>query len=141
MFAPCRIAKMKDGSAHLAHKAEHAVDLDIGAVAAVTLQGADMGDTTTLDETLSEAGIAPASWWGGDLLSLPRIWWRHSQLLLPSIAHALSLPCAHCTNTPLWIFYSVICPVSGLTPEVATVPSAVFILSPINSEKGGFTIA
>jgi transposase len=39
---------MKDGSAHLAHKAEHAVDLDIGAVAAVTLQGADMGDTTNV---------------------------------------------------------------------------------------------
>ncbi|HZL67042.1 MAG TPA: transposase, partial [Candidatus Limnocylindrales bacterium] len=46
-----RIAKMKDGRTHLAHKAEHAVDLDTGAVLAVTLQGADQGDTTTLDET------------------------------------------------------------------------------------------
>ena len=55
-----RIAKMKDGCTHLAHKAEHAVDLDTGAVVAVTLQGADQGDTTTLDETLSEAGIAVA---------------------------------------------------------------------------------
>jgi transposase len=55
-----RIAKMKDGRTHLAHKAEHAVDLDSGAVVAVTLQGADQGDTTTLDETLSEAGIAVA---------------------------------------------------------------------------------
>jgi len=36
-----RIAKMKDGRTHLAHKAEHAVDLDTGAVLAVTLQGAD----------------------------------------------------------------------------------------------------
>ena len=53
-----RIAKMKDGRTHLAHKAEHAVDLDTGAVVAVTLQGADQGDTTTLDETLCEAGIA-----------------------------------------------------------------------------------
>jgi transposase len=44
----------------LAHKAEHAVDLDTGAVVAVTLQGADQGDTTTLDETLSEAGMAVA---------------------------------------------------------------------------------
>ena len=51
---------MKDGRTHLAHKAEHAVDLDTGAVVAVTLQGADQGDTTTLDETLSEAGIAVA---------------------------------------------------------------------------------
>ena len=42
-----RIAKMKDGRTHLAHKAEHAVDMDTGAVVAVTLQGADQGDTTT----------------------------------------------------------------------------------------------
>ena len=55
-----RIAKMKDGRTHLAHKAEHAVDLDTGAVLAVTLQAADKGDTTTLDETLGEAGMAVA---------------------------------------------------------------------------------
>lgn len=50
-----RIAKMKDGSTHLAHKAEHAVDLETGAVVAVTVQGADQGDTTTLQETFVEA--------------------------------------------------------------------------------------
>jgi transposase len=55
-----RIAKMKDGSTHLAHKAEHAVDLDTGAVVAVTLQAADLGDTTTVHETLAEAGMAVA---------------------------------------------------------------------------------
>jgi transposase len=55
-----RIAKMKDGRTHLAHKAEHAVDLDTGAVVAVTLQGADRGDTKTVDETLGEAGMAVA---------------------------------------------------------------------------------
>ena len=55
-----RIAQMKDGRTHLAHKAEHAVDLDTGAVVAVTLPGADKGDTTTLDETLCEAGMAVA---------------------------------------------------------------------------------
>ena len=55
-----RIAKMKDGRTHLAHKAEHAVDLDSGAVVAVTLQAADMGDTTTMDATLIEAGMAVA---------------------------------------------------------------------------------
>jgi transposase len=55
-----RVAKMKDGGTHLAHKAEHAVDLDSGAVVAVTLQGADKGDTTTLDETLDEAGMTVA---------------------------------------------------------------------------------
>src|SRR5665811_2304410 len=53
-----RIAKMKDGRTHLAHKAEHAVDLDTGAVVAVTLQAADLGDTATLDRTLTEAGAA-----------------------------------------------------------------------------------
>src|SRR5467141_599894 len=55
-----RIAKMKDGRTHLAHKAEHAVDLDTGAVVAVTLQGADRGDTKTVDGTLGEAGMAVA---------------------------------------------------------------------------------
>lgn len=46
-----KVAKMKDGRTHLAHKAEHAVDLDTGALVAVTLQGADEGDTTTIVET------------------------------------------------------------------------------------------
>jgi len=55
-----RIAKMKDGRTHLAHKAEHAVDLDSGAIMAVTLQEADKGDTATMDETLIEAGSAVA---------------------------------------------------------------------------------
>ena len=50
-----RIAKMKDGRTHLAHKAEHAVDLSSGAIVAVTLQAADLGDTTTVMETLKEA--------------------------------------------------------------------------------------
>ena len=55
-----RIAKMKDGSTHLAHKAEHAVDLSSGVLLAVTLQGADQGDTTTIHQTLAEAGEAVA---------------------------------------------------------------------------------
>jgi transposase len=55
-----RVAKMKDGSTHLAHKAEHAVDLDTGAVVAFTLQAADLGDTTTIGETLADAGLAVA---------------------------------------------------------------------------------
>lgn len=46
-----KVTKMKDGRTHLAHKAEHAVDLDTGAIVAVTLQGADQGDTTTIVET------------------------------------------------------------------------------------------
>lgn len=50
-----RIAKMKDGRTHLAYKAEHAVDLDTGALLAVRLPTADQGDTTTLTETFNEA--------------------------------------------------------------------------------------
>jgi transposase len=50
-----RITKMKDGRTHLAHKAEHAVDMETGAVVAVTVQGADQGDTTTIADTLTEA--------------------------------------------------------------------------------------
>lgn len=49
-----RVTKMKDGTTHLAHKAEHAVDMETGAVIAVTLQAADQGDTTTIEETLAE---------------------------------------------------------------------------------------
>jgi len=50
-----RITKLKDGRTHLAHKAEHAVDLDSGAIVAATLQPADRGDTTSVLETLAEA--------------------------------------------------------------------------------------
>jgi transposase len=50
-----KITKMKDGRTHLAHKAEHAVDVDTGAIVAVTVQGADEGDTATIENTLEEA--------------------------------------------------------------------------------------
>ena len=50
-----RITKMKDGRTHLAHKAEHAVDLSSGALLAVTLQPANEGDTTTIHKTLDAA--------------------------------------------------------------------------------------
>jgi transposase len=50
-----KITKMKDGRTHLAHKAEHAVDMESGAVVAVTLQAADSGDTTTIMETVVAA--------------------------------------------------------------------------------------
>jgi transposase len=61
------ITKMKDGRTHLAHKAEHAVDLERGAIVAVTVQRADAGDTQTIQETLVAAaeqleatvGLAP----------------------------------------------------------------------------------
>lgn len=53
-----RITKMKDGRTHLAYKAEHAVDLETGAVVALTVQPADRGDTTSMVATLAEAGSA-----------------------------------------------------------------------------------
>jgi transposase len=51
-----QITKMKDGQTHLAHKAEHAVDLETGAVVAVTVQPATAGDTKTIHETLAQCG-------------------------------------------------------------------------------------
>lgn len=53
-----RITRMKDGRTHLAHKAEHAVDLTSGALLALTLQPANEGDTTTIGKTLAEAQAA-----------------------------------------------------------------------------------
>jgi transposase len=50
-----KVTKMKDGRTHLAHKAEHAVDLETGAIVGVTVQDADDGDTETSIETLIEA--------------------------------------------------------------------------------------
>src|SRR6202171_1888328 len=50
-----KVTKMKDGRTHLAHKAEHAVDLETGAIVAVTVQGADEGDTTTIVDTVTAA--------------------------------------------------------------------------------------
>ena len=50
-----QISKMKDGSTHLAHKQEHAVDMDSGAVVAMTLHGGVAGDTSTIEKTLDAA--------------------------------------------------------------------------------------
>jgi len=50
-----RITKMKDGRTHLAHKFEHAVDLETGVIVGATIQPADSGDTTTMIETLITA--------------------------------------------------------------------------------------
>ena len=50
-----QITKMKDGRTHLAHKGEHAVDMDSGAVLAVTLHGGAAGDTATMPATMKAA--------------------------------------------------------------------------------------
>ncbi len=53
--AEAKIARMKDGTTHLAYKLEHAVDLDTGVIVAAPIHEADKGDTTTLGETLKTA--------------------------------------------------------------------------------------
>ena len=53
-----RITKMKEGRTHLAYKAEHAVDLETGAVVALTVQPGDRGDTSSMRATLADAGEA-----------------------------------------------------------------------------------
>ena len=47
-----KIVKLKDGRTHLAHKAEHAVDMQTGAVLAVTVQDATLGDPATMKQTM-----------------------------------------------------------------------------------------
>jgi transposase len=54
------ITRLKNGRTALAHKAEHAVDMDTGAIVAVTTHGGAVGDTTSVGETLPAAGEAVA---------------------------------------------------------------------------------
>lgn len=60
-----KIAKMKDGTTHLAYTPEHAVDLDTGAVVAAEIHPADEGDTTTLKGTLEATACAGRGCAGG----------------------------------------------------------------------------
>ena len=60
-----RIAKMKDGTTHLAYKAEHTVDLNSELILSAEIYDADTGDTHTLEDSvwtaqvnLQEAGSA-----------------------------------------------------------------------------------
>jgi transposase len=50
-----KVTKMKDGTTHLAHKNEHAVDLDTSAIVAPAVHPADEGDPTTMWGTLEQA--------------------------------------------------------------------------------------
>src|SRR5580700_9778113 len=54
------ITKLKDGRTALAYKAENAVDMETGAIIAVTTHSGAAADTTTVKETVIEAGIAVA---------------------------------------------------------------------------------
>jgi transposase len=70
---------MKDGRTHLAHKAEHAVDMATGAILAITIQGVDQGDTTTLKRTLAQAEHQIEAVRAGPAVGTRRAcrrWWR-----------------------------------------------------------------
>jgi transposase len=54
------ITKLKDGRTALAYKAEDAVDMETGAIVAVTTHGGAAADTATVTETVVEAGVAVA---------------------------------------------------------------------------------
>src|SRR4029450_11090039 len=62
-----KITKMKDGRTHLAHKAEHAIDLDSGAMVAVTAQGADVCDTSSVTHTAHSAALVSVPVRGADV--------------------------------------------------------------------------
>ena len=55
------VTKMKDGCTHFAYKAEQAVDLDTGAIVAITAHGGATGDATSMETTLPAAGWAIAN--------------------------------------------------------------------------------
>ena len=86
-----KVAKMKDGRTHLAHKVEHGVDMDTGAIVAVTVQDASEGDTATLPETLTMAteqveAVQPDGpgvverWWPTRGITATRRWLRWRSL-------------------------------------------------------------
>src|SRR3954470_16227960 len=54
------ITKLKDGRTALAYKAENAVDMETGAILAVTTHGGAASDTATVEATVIEAGAAVA---------------------------------------------------------------------------------
>jgi len=54
------ITRLKDGRTGLAYKAENAVDMESGAIVAVTTHGGAEADTATIQGTVIEAGIAVA---------------------------------------------------------------------------------
>jgi len=58
--AEAEITTLKDGRTALAYKAENAVDMESGAIVAVTTHGGAAADTTTVGATVIEAGLAVA---------------------------------------------------------------------------------
>jgi transposase len=53
--ADARITKMKDGTTHLAYKAEHVVDLETNAILAAEIYAGDHADSRTLEDSVNHA--------------------------------------------------------------------------------------
>src|SRR6202012_1074064 len=58
--AEAEITKLKDGRTALAYEAENAVDMETGAIVAVTTHGGATADTATVETTVLEAGVTVA---------------------------------------------------------------------------------
>src|SRR5712664_3543227 len=58
--AEAEITRLKDGRTALAYKAENAVDMETGAIVAVSTHGGAAADTATVEMTVVEAGVAVA---------------------------------------------------------------------------------
>ena len=56
-----KIARMKDGTTHLAYKAEHVLDLDSGLLVAAVITPADQSDTATLTTSVTKAEVNMAN--------------------------------------------------------------------------------
>jgi hypothetical protein len=56
-----RITKMKDGTTHLAYKAEHVIDLDTEIILAAEIYHADEHDAATLEDSVRQAGMNQAA--------------------------------------------------------------------------------
>ena len=70
-----KIAKMKDGRTHLAHKAEHGVDLETGAILSATVQDASEGDTADVSGDADDGGGGGRGRWTRRAAGSKR-WWR-----------------------------------------------------------------
>ncbi len=51
------IARLKDGTTHLAYKAEHVVDLESDIILAATITPANHGDTQTMVDSVMQAQV------------------------------------------------------------------------------------
>ena len=69
-----KITRMEDGRTHLAHKAEHAVDMETCTVVVVTVQPTDRGDTSSLETTFEEVAEVIEDPEAAEVLEKVSIW-------------------------------------------------------------------